>query len=141
MGDTILGINGRIAFEAPAPLMLIAAHQELEKIVLTRWQSFWKNQLGEFYGQMLHEGLYFDPVMRDIEAMLASSQDAVTGEARLRLRPGRFEVTGVKSPRSMVAGAAVYGETTKLWTGPEAAGFAKLHSLPMTLAARARSAA
>jgi argininosuccinate synthase len=141
MGDTILGIKGRIAFEAPAPLMLIAAHQELEKIVLTRWQSFWKNQLGEFYGQMLHEGLYFDPVMRDIEAMLASSQDAVTGEARLRLRPGRFEVTGVKSPRSMVAGAAVYGETTKLWTGPEAAGFAKLHSLPMTLAARARSAA
>ncbi len=141
MGDTILGIKGRIAFEAPAPLMLIGAHTELEKIVLTRWQSFWKNQLGEFYGQMLHEGLYFDPVMRDIEAMIASSQDAVTGEARLRLRPGRFEVTGVKSPRSMVAGAAVYGETTRLWTGPEAAGFAKLHSLPMTLAARARSAA
>lgn len=139
MGDTILGIKGRIAFEAPAPLMLIAAHNELEKLVLTRWQGFWKNQLGEFYGQMLHEGLYFDPVMRDIEAMISSSQAAVTGEARLRLRAGRFDVTGVKSPFSMVAGAATYGETTKLWTGPEAAGFAKLHALPMTLAARARA--
>jgi argininosuccinate synthase len=137
MGDTILGIKGRIAFEAPAPLMLIAAHNELEKLVLTRWQSFWKNHVGEFYGQMLHEGLYFDPVMRDIEAMIASSQETVTGEARLRLRSGHFDVTGVKSPFSMVAGAATYGETTRLWTGPEAAGFAKLHALPMTLAARA----
>ncbi|NNN04305.1 MAG: argininosuccinate synthase [Elusimicrobia bacterium] len=139
LGDTILGIKGRIAFEAPAPLMLIAAHQELEKLVLTRWQVFWKNQLGEFYGQMLHEGLYFDPVMRDIEALIASSQSAVAGEARLRLRPGRFDVTGVKSPFSMVAGAATYGETTQLWSGAEAAGFAKLHALPMTLAARARA--
>lgn len=138
MGDTILGIKGRIAFEAPAPLMLIAAHSELEKLVLTRWQVFWKSSVGEFYGQMLHEGLYFDPVMRDIEALIASSQETVTGEARLRLRAGRFDVTGVKSPFSMVAGAATYGETTKLWTGPEAAGFSKLHALPMTLAARAR---
>jgi len=138
MGDTILGIKGRIAFEAPAPLMLIAAHQELEKLVLTRWQVFWKSQLGEFYGQMLHEGLYYDPVMRDIEAFLAQSQETVTGEARLRLRAGRFDVTGVKSPFSMVAGAATYGETTRLWSGAEAAGFAKLHALPMTLAARAR---
>jgi argininosuccinate synthase len=139
MGDTILGIKGRIAFEAPAPLMLIAAHQELEKLVLTRWQVFWKNQLGEFYGQMLHEGLYYDPVMRDIEALIASSQATATGEARLRLRAGRFDVTGVKSPYSMVAGAATYGETTRLWSGAEAAGFAKLHALPMTLAARARA--
>ncbi|MDE2510068.1 MAG: argininosuccinate synthase [Elusimicrobia bacterium] len=139
MGDTILGIKGRIAFEAPAPLMLIAAHNELEKLVLTRWQVFWKNHIGEFYGQMLHEGLYFDPVMRDIEAMIASSQEAVSGEARLRLRAGHFDVTGVKSPYSMVAGAATYGETTRLWTGPEAAGFAKLHALPMTLAARAHA--
>lgn len=138
MGDTILGIKGRIAFEAPAPLMLIAAHQELEKLVMTRWQVFWKSQLGDFYGQMLHEGLYYDPVMRDIEAFLARSQETVTGEARLRLRSGRFDVTGVKSPFSMVAGAATYGETTKLWSGEEAAGFAKLHALPMTLAARAR---
>lgn len=141
MGDTILGIKGRIGFEAPAPLMLIAAHNELEKLVLTRWQSFWKNQAGEFYGQMLHEGLYFDPVMRDIEAMIKSSQETVTGEARLRLRAGHFDVTGVKSPFSMVAGAATYGETTRLWTGDEAAGFSKLHALPMTLAARAKAGA
>ncbi len=139
MGDTILGIKGRIGFEAPAPLMLIAAHNELEKLVLTRWQSFWKNQAGEFYGQMLHEGLYFDPVMRDIEAMIKSSQETVTGEARLRLRAGHFDVTGVQSPYSMVASAATYGETTKMWTGDEAAGFAKLHALPMTLAARAKA--
>ncbi len=139
MGDTILGIKGRIGFEAPAPLMLIAAHNELEKLVLTRWQSFWKNHVAEFYGQMLHEGLYFDPVMRDIEALIKSSQETVTGSARLRLRAGHFDVTGVKSPFSLVAGAATYGETTKLWTGDEAAGFSKLHALPMTLAARARA--
>jgi argininosuccinate synthase len=138
LGDTILGIKGRIGFEAPAPLMLIAAHQELEKLTLTRWQQFWKNHAADFYGQMLHEGLYFDPVMRDIEAMIKQSQATVTGEARVRLRPGRFEVTGVKSPYSMVSGAAAYGETTRLWSGDEAAGFSKLHALPMTLAARAR---
>jgi argininosuccinate synthase len=139
LGDTILGIKGRIGFEAPAPLMLIASHYELEKLVLTRWQSSLKSQIGDFYGQMLHEGLYFDPVMRDIEAFIKSSQEIVTGSARLRLRAGRFDVTGVKSPHSMVAGAALYGETTKLWTGREAAGFSKLHALPMTLAAHART--
>jgi argininosuccinate synthase len=106
--------------------------------VLTRWQSFWKNHLADFYGQMLHEGLYFDPVMKDIEAMIASSQQTVTGEARVRLRPGRFDVTGVKSPYSLISAGASYGETTKLWTGAEAAGFAKLHALPMTLARQAR---
>lgn len=138
LGDTIIGIKGRIAFEAAAPLLLIAAHQELEKLVLTRWQVFWKNHIADFYGQLLHEGLYFDPVMRDIEALIASSQKAVTGAARIRLRPGRFEVVGVKSPRSLAAAAAAtYGETSRLWTGAEAAGFAKLHALPMTLAARA----
>ncbi|MBI4371538.1 MAG: argininosuccinate synthase [Elusimicrobia bacterium] len=141
LGDTILGIKGRIGFEAPAPLMLIAAHAELEKLVLTRWQAFWKNHVADFYGQMLHEGLYFDPVMRDVEALIASSQETVTGEARLRLRPGRFDVTGVKSPHSLAAGAATYGETTRLWTGAEAAGFAKLHALPMALARRARDGA
>lgn len=140
MGDTILGIKGRIGFEAPAPLMLIAAHQELEKLVLTRWQGFWKNHAADFYGQMLHEGLYFDPVMRDIEAMIVSSQSTVYGDARLRLRAGRFEVTGVKSPYSMIAGAATYGETSKLWTGGEAAGYSKLHALHATLANRAREA-
>lgn len=135
LGDTILGIKGRIGFEAPAPLMLILAHQELEKLILTRQQSFWKNHMAEFYGQMLHEGLYFDPVMRDIEAMILSSQAKVTGEARLRLHPGHFSVIGVRSPHSMMAAqAASYGETTTLWNGAEAAGFTKLHALPMSLA-------
>ncbi len=138
MGDTILGIKGRIGFEASGPLIRIAAHAELEKLVLTRWQAFWKNHIADFYGQMLHEGLYFDPVMRDIEAMITSSQQTVTGQARVRLRPGRFDVTGVKSPYSLMAGQATYGETTQLWTGAEAAGFAKLHALPMTLARQAR---
>lgn len=138
LGDTILGIKGRIGFEAPAPVILVTAHRELEKLVLTRWQSFWKDHLAEFYGQMLHEGLYLDPVMRDIEAMVSSSQRVVTGDARLKLRDASFQVTGVRSAHSLVdAARATYGETTKLWSGAEAAGFAKLHALPMTLA-RAR---
>lgn len=134
LGDTILGIKGRIAFEAPAPLMLIAAHQELEKLVLTRWQQFWKNHVADFYGQLLHEGLYFEPAMRDIEAMIESSQRQVTGEARLKLEPGRFAVTGVKSPYSLMSAGAKYGETTKLWSGEEAAGFSKIHALSASLA-------
>lgn len=139
MGDTILGIKGRVGFEAPGPLLLIAAHQELEKLVLTRWQMFWKNHLADFYGQLLHEGLHLDPVMRDIEALISSSQETVTGEARVRLRPGRFDVTGVKSPYSLMSRGAAYGETSALWTGVEAAGFSKLHALPMSLARRARA--
>lgn len=138
LGDTILGIKGRVGFEAPAPMILIAAHMELEKLVLTRWQSFWKNHMAEFYGQMLHEGLYFEPALRDIEAMITSSQQTVTGEARVRLSPGHFDVTGVRSPFSLVQASAQYGETSRLWTGAEAAGFAKLHALPMALAQRAR---
>jgi argininosuccinate synthase len=141
MGDTILGIKGRIAFEASGPLVLIAAHSELEKLVLTRWQVFWKNHLADFYGQMLHEGLYFDPVMRDIEALIGSSQQTVTGQARVRFRPGRYDVTGVKSPYSLMASTATYGESSRLWTGAEAAGFAKLHAMPMTLARQAREKA
>ncbi|HAH05789.1 MAG TPA: argininosuccinate synthase [Elusimicrobia bacterium] len=142
LGDTVLGIKGRIGFEAPAPLLLIFAHQELEKLVLTRWQGFWKNQLADFYGQLLHEGLYFDPVMRDIEALISSSQQRVCGETRLRLAPGRFEVGGVRSPFSLAAvQSAAYGETSRLWSGEEAAGFAKLHGLSMSLALRAGSAA
>lgn len=138
IGDTILGIKGRIGFEAPAPLVLIAAHRELEKLVLTRWQSFWKDHLAAFYGQMLHDGLYHDPVMRDIEALIASSQTRVTGDARVRFRTGRFQVTGVRSPHSLmdVQGAA-YGEMAAGWTGEQAEGFARLRALAAQLALRA----
>ncbi len=135
IGETILGIKGRIAFEAPAPLLLIAAHRELEKLMLTRWQLFWKDHLADFYGNMLHEGLYYDPVMRDLEAFIRSSQKPVTGEARLQLWPKGFSVDGVRSPHSIMdTNVAVYGETTRAWNAEEAAGYGKLRSLAMSLA-------
>jgi argininosuccinate synthase len=135
IGETILGIKGRIGFEAPAPLMLIAAHRELEKLVLTRWQAFWKDHLGDFYGNMLHEGLFYDPVMRDLEALFRSSQRAVTGEARVELVPGHFAVTGVRSPHSLMKSeVATYGETSEAWTAGEVEGFGKLRALSMVLA-------
>ena len=104
-----------------AALVLIGAHRELEKLVLTKWQTFWKDQLGRFYGDRLHEGHYFDPALRDIEALLTSSQQRVTGETRVRLSPGRYQVTGTRSPFSMMDPAvATYGEDNRLWTGEEA---------------------
>jgi argininosuccinate synthase len=137
-GETALGIKGRIGFEAGAALVLIHAHRELEKLVLTRWQTFWKDQLGRFYGDRLHEGQYFDPSLRDIEALIASSQQRVTGETRVRLAPGRFQVTGVRSPFSMMDPAvATYGEEPRLWTGDEARAFARVAAIPSLLAARA----
>jgi argininosuccinate synthase len=138
VGETALGIKGRIGFEAGAALVLIAAHRELEKLVLTKWQTFWKDQLGRFYGDRLHEGHYFDPALRDIEAMIASSQRRVTGDTRVRLWPGRFQVTGARSPFSMMDPAvATYGEENRLWTGDEARDFARVSAIPSLLAARA----
>ncbi len=135
LGDTILGIKGRIAFEAPAPLVLIDAHRELEKLVLTKWQQYWKETLSSFYGNLLHEALYFEPVMRDIEAMLDSSQQRVSGSARVRLSNGRCAVQGVQSPYSLVASdVARYGEEQGYWNGADAAGFAKLHGLQAAMA-------
>ena len=140
VGETALGIKGRIGFEAGAALLLIAAHRELEKLVLTKWQTFWKDQLGRFYGDRLHEGHYFDPALRDIEAMIASSQQRVTGETRVQLWPGRFLVTGARSPFSMMDPAvATYGEENRLWTGDEARDFARVSAIPSLLAARAGS--
>ena len=138
VGETALGIKGRIGFEAGAALMLIGAHRELEKLVLTRWQTFWKDQLGRFYGDRLHEGHYFDPTLRDIEAMITSSQQRVTGETRMRLWPGRFQVVGTRSPFSMMDPAvATYGEENRLWTGDEARDFARVAAIPSLLAVRA----
>jgi argininosuccinate synthase len=140
VGETALGIKGRIGFEAGSALMLISAHRELEKLVLTKWQSFWKDQLGRFYGDRLHEGHYFDPALRDIEAMITSSQQKVTGETRIHLAPGRFQVTGARSPFSMMDRAvATYGEENRLWTGDEAKAFARVGAIPELLAMRAEA--
>jgi argininosuccinate synthase len=133
LGDTILGIKGRVGFEAPAAHLLIAAHRELEKLVLSGKQLFWKELVGNLYGAMLHEGHFFDPVVRDLEAFLASSQGHVHGEVRLRLHPRTFVVEGVRSPFTLMNAAASYGEGTKLWTGADAAGFAKIFGLQQLL--------
>lgn len=142
VGETALGIKGRIGFEAGAALILIAAHRELEKLVLTKWQAFWKDQLGRFYGDRLHEGHYFDPTLRDIEAMVMSSQGRVSGETRVHLAPGRFLVTGTRSPYSMMDPAvATYGEENRLWTGEESKAFARVGAIPELLAMRAAARA
>jgi len=138
LGETALGIKGRIGFEAGVALLLIGAHRELEKLVLTRWQVFWKDQLARFYGDRLHEGQYFDPALRDIEALITSSQRRVSGETRIRLAPGRFHVVGTRSPYSLMdPSVATYGEENFLWTGAEARAFARVSAIPSMLAARA----
>ena len=138
-GDTILGIKGRVGFEAPAAHLLIQAHRELEKIVLSKWQRYQKDQLADFYGMLLHEGQYFDPAMRDVEAFLDSSQDVVTGTVALKLFKGHAQVTGCTSPHSMFdASAATYGEEHALWDGRDAQGFTKLASVQAHLAQAAR---
>jgi argininosuccinate synthase len=142
LGDTILGVKGRLAFEAPGPLVLIQAHGELEKLVQTRWQAYWRMTLGSFYGNLLHEGLYFDPVMRDLEAFLDSVNERVTGDVRVRLHRGRATVTGTRSPHSLMdPTVAVYGEGATGWTGEHAEGFARLYGLGAALGHRARERA
>jgi argininosuccinate synthase len=142
VGETALGIKGRIGFEAGAALLLIGSHRELEKLVLTKWQAFWKDQLARFYGDRLHEGQYFDPSLRDIEALITSSQGRVTGETRVRLAAGHFHVVGVRSPHSMMdSSVATYGEENRLWTGDEARAFARIAAVPSLLAARAANGA
>lgn len=139
LGDTILGIKGRVAFEAPGAAILLDAHRELEKLVLTRWQQLQKDQLAAFYGMMLHEGQFFDPVMRDVEAFLDSSQVRVTGDVRVHLERGRIDVLGVRSPWSLVDEAAGrYGEENALWSAADARGFAAVYGLQGVLAERAR---
>ncbi len=139
LGDTILGIKGRIAFEAPAALTVMLAHRELEKLVLTKWQLFVKEQVAQFYGMFLHEGNYLDPCMRDIEAYLDSSQTAVCGEVSVRLHRGQATVQASSSPYSLLdANRASYGETTGLWDGRDAEGFARIHAIQSMLAHSAR---
>ncbi len=137
VGETALGIKGRIGFEAGSAVLLITAHRELEKLVLTKWQTFWKDHLSRFYGDRLHEGHYFDPSLRDIEAFITSSQDRVSGETRVRVAPGRFMVTGTRSPFSLMDhSVATYGEENRLWTGDEARAFARIGAIPELLSAR-----
>ncbi len=139
LGDTIMGIKGRIAFEAPAAAIVQAAHQDLEKLVLTRWQQHWKAQLSSFYGMLLHEAQYFDPVMRDLEAFVDSSQETVCGEVRVKLRQGLIQVIGVRSRYSMMSAAAgTYGEKNTLWSAEDARGFCTIFGTQSLLAQKAR---
>lgn len=127
VGDTIVGIKGRVGFEAAAPIILIKAHQLLEKHTLSKWQLFQKEQLGQFYGMQLHEGHYLDPVMRDIEAFLLSSQQTVSGRVALQLHPYRFELEGIRSDNDLMqAKFGKYGEMNTAWNAEEAKGFIKV---------------
>ena len=127
IGDTIIGIKGRVGFEAAAPVLIIKAHHALEKHVLTKWQLSWKDQLSQFYGNWLHEGQYLDPVMRDMEAFLSSSQKNVTGKVHLELHPHRFVVLGIESPFDLMSSKfGKYGEMNLGWTGDDVKGFTKI---------------
>ncbi|MGA0896444.1 MAG: argininosuccinate synthase [Flavobacteriaceae bacterium] len=127
VGDTIIGIKGRVGFEAAAPLIIIKAHHLLEKHTLSKWQQHQKEQLANFYGMQLHEGHYLDPVMRDLEAFMESSQKKVSGTVYLKLHPYRFELLGIESPFDLMqAEFGSYGEMNKGWTAEDAKGFIKL---------------
>ncbi len=132
VGDTIIGIKGRVGFEAAAPMLIIGAHKFLEKFTLSKWQQYWKDQVANWYGMFLHESQYLEPVMRDIEAMLESSQRNVNGTVTLELRPYGFSTVGVDSPDDLVKSKlGEYGETQKGWTAEDAKGFIKVLSTPL----------
>lgn len=127
VGDTIIGIKGRVGFEAAAPMLIIGAHRFLEKYTLSKWQQYWKDQVANWYGMFLHESQYLEPVMRDIEAMLVNSQRNVNGTAILELRPLGFSTVGVESEDDLVKNKlGEYGETQKGWTADDAKGFIKV---------------
>ncbi|KAG4075237.1 hypothetical protein HA402_015484 [Bradysia odoriphaga] len=127
VGDTIIGIKGRVGFEAAAPMVIIKAHHALEKHVLTKWQLSWKDQLAQFYGNYMHEGQIMDPVMRDIEAFLQNTQENVSGEVFVTLMPYRFQVTGINSPYDLMSSKfGKYGEMNTGWSGDDVRGFSKI---------------
>jgi len=127
VGDTIIGIKGRVGFEAAAPMVILKAHHALEKHVLTKWQLGWKDQLAQFYGNWLHEGQILDPVMRDIEAFLTSSQENVSGDVYVQLLPYRFQLIGIESPYDLMSSRfGKYGEMNNGWTGEDVRGFTKI---------------
>ena len=132
VGDTIIGIKGRVGFEAAAPMLIIGAHRYLEKFTLSKWQQYWKEQVANWYGMFLHESQYLEPVMPDIEAMLTSSQRNVTGTSILKLRPYGFETVGIDSANDLTKSKlGEYGETQTGWTADEAKGFIKVSSTPL----------
>jgi len=127
VGDTIIGIKGRVGFEAAAPVIIIKAHHTLEKHTLTKWQLSWKDQLASFYGNWMHEGQFHDPVMRDIEAFLSNSQEFVSGKVIVDLNPHRFQIIGIESEHDLMSNKfGSYGEMNKSWTGDDVKGFSKI---------------
>ncbi|RZJ66767.1 MAG: argininosuccinate synthase [Flavobacterium sp.] len=127
VGDTIIGIKGRVGFEAAAPLVIIKAHHLLEKHVLSKWQQYWKEQLGNWYGMLFHEGQYLDPVMRNIETFLADTQANVTGIVTATLRPYHFSLDGIESDHDLMnTQFGQYGEMNNAWSADDAKGFIKL---------------
>ena len=127
VGDTIIGIKGRVGFEAAAPLIVIKAHQLLEKHTLTKWQAYWKKQVAEFYGNHLHEGHFLDPVMRNFETFLESTQEQVSGEVRVLLQPYRFTLLGITSDHDLMSAKfGSYGEMNKGYTGEDVKGFTRI---------------
>ena len=127
VGDTIIGIKGRVGFEAAAPMVILKAHHLLEKHTLTKWQQYWKEQLANWFGMLLHEGQYLEPVMRNIETFLTDTQENVTGKVFVKLHPYRFEMIGIESPHDLKnPDYGDYGEMNKGWSAEEAKGFIKL---------------
>lgn len=139
VGDTIIGIKGRVGFEAAAPLIIIKAHHLLEKHVLTKQQLIWKDMLANPYGNFLHEGLFYEPVMRDIEAFLTSTQGHVTGDVIIRLQPYRFITVGIRSPYDLMQSKfGSYGEMNNAWSGDDVKGFAKIFSNQIMIHSRVK---
>lgn len=129
IGDTIIGIKGRVGFEAPAPLIILKSHAMLEKHVLTKWQLHWKEQMGNWYGMMLHEGQFLDPVMRNVETFMQSTQKTVTGSVKVLLSPYRFSMIGVNSKYDLMSSKfGKYGEMNDAWSGEDVKGFSKIIS-------------
>ncbi len=127
VGDTIIGIKGRVGFEAAAPILIIKAHEALEKHTLTKWQIYWKDQLANWYGMLLHEGQYLDPVMRDMEKFMDNSQQFVNGKIFVKITPYHFQISGIKSDNDLMSPEfGAYGEMNLAWSGEDAKGFAKI---------------
>jgi len=127
VGDTIIGIKGRVGFEAAGPMVIIKAHHALEKHTLTKWQLSWKENLSSFYGNWLHEGQFHDPIMRDMEAFLSSTQSTVNGKVFVELLPYRFHIIGIESANDLMSNKfGSYGEMNNAWSGEDVKGFSKI---------------